>query len=464
MRSPSRIHLPRPRMPRTEDLTHAFRALRNRNYRLFWVGQLVSQAGTWMQDIALSWLVVILTESPEALGLTMTIRFLPALLFSLHGGVLADRLPKRRTLVVTQTTHLFVALALAVLTSTDVITVALIYVLAGVRGLVDAIEGPARQAFVPEMVGREDLQNAVALNSTLFNAARIAGPAVGAVVISALGGGADAIAACFYINVVTYIAVVAALLAMRVGELHIFPRAPHGDSLRQLREGLRYARSVPEIMVIFIVMGTIGAFGLNLQTMLPLITKWILNAGASTLSLLTTSMGVGSVVAGLFLAYRGKPSLRLILGAAASFVVLLALMGMTGSTALMVVLLFVAGVVAILFMTSANTRLQTLAPDHLRGRVMGIYIVLFIGTTPIGSYLIGALAEYLPMRADWRVRATILIMAGLSAAGVIAGVFYALRARRGSAAQPEPDPTLAEEPSGWDLEQAGGLEDGSNAS
>jgi len=447
-------------MPRRQDLTHAFRALHSRNYRLFWGGQLISQAGTWMQDVALSWLVVILTESPEALGLTMTIRFLPALLFSLHGGVLADRLPKRRTLIVTQSTHLFVALALAVLTSTDAITVVLIYTLAGVRGLVDAIEGPARQAFVPEMVGREDLQNAVALNSTLFNAARIAGPAVGAVVISALGGGADAIAACFYINVVTYIAVVAALFAMRASELHVFPRAPHGDSFRQLREGFRYARSVPEIMAIFIVMGTIGAFGLNLQTMLPLITKWVLNAGASTLSLLTTSMGVGSVVAGLFLAYRGKPSLRLIFGGAAAFVVLLALMGLTGSKALMAVLLFAAGVMAVLFMTTANTRLQTLAPDHLRGRVMGIYILLFIGTTPIGSYLIGALAEYLPMRADWRVRTTILIMAGLSAAGVIAGVTYALRARKGSGAQPEPDPALIEGPSGWDLKQGGAVKHG----
>jgi len=449
--------MPRVRLPHTGDLTQAFSALRNRNYRLFWGGQLVSQAGTWMQDVALSWLVVLLTDSPIALGLTMTFRFLPALLFSLHGGVLADRLPKRRTLIIAQTTHLLVALAVAVLTSADAITVTLIYSLAAVRGLVDSIEGPARQAFVPEMVGRKDLPNAVALNSTLFNAARVAGPAIGAVVISALGGGKDAIAACFYINVVTYLAVIAALFAMRPSELHLIPLAPRGKTMRQLREGFRYVRPTPEVMVIFIVMSCIGAFGYNFQTMLPLVTKWLLNAGASTLSLLTTAMGIGSVVAGLFIAYRGKGGLRLLLGSAGFFVILLVLLALSTSTAATTAVLFVAGIVGILFMTTANTRLQTLAPDHLRGRVMGIYILLFIGTVPIGSYVIGAMAEYVG------VRITILTMAGICAAGVAAGSFYALRSRKALGAEVEPDPALAVETPEWDLTETAGLEKGAGA-
>ena len=206
------MKLPRPRLA---GLTHAFRSLKNRNYRLFWFGQLISLAGTWMQDVALGWLVLDITDSAVALGLTMTIRFLPALLFSLHGGVLADRLPKRQTLIIAQATQLVVALVLAVLTSTELVTVAIIYVLAGLRGMVDAIEGPTRQAFVPEMVGMADLPNAVGLNSTLFNGARIVGPAIGAAVIGTLG-----MAACFYLNAATFLAVIVALAMMRPSELH----------------------------------------------------------------------------------------------------------------------------------------------------------------------------------------------------------------------------------------------------
>jgi MFS family permease len=403
-------------------LTQAFRSLRNRNYRLFWFGQLVSLTGTWMQDVALGWLVLSLTDSAVALGLTMTIRFLPALLFSLHGGVLADRLPKRRTLIITQMTQLVVALALGVLTSTGLVTVAIIYVLAGVRGFVDAIEGPTRQAFVPEMVGTADLSNAVALNSTLFNGARITGPAIAAGVISALN-----IAACFYLNAVSFVAFIGGLAAMRLSELHAVPRPSREKVWQQLREGLRYARSTPEVMVIIIVMAAIGAFGYNFQTTLPLITKYVLAAGASTLALLFSAMGAGSVLAGLLAAYRGKPSQRLLLAAAGSFVILLALVGLSPWRAATATLLFVVGFTGVLCMTAANTRLQLQVPGHLRGRVMGIYVLLFVGTTPIGSYLCGQLAEHVGGGGATGVRATILITAGLCAVGVAAGLIYARR-------------------------------------
>jgi len=401
---------------RPEALDHAFRSLRNKNYRLFWLGQLVSVAGTWMQDVALSWLVLSLTDSPGALGLTMTIRFVPALLFSAYGGILADRLPKRETILVAQAIQMLVALALAVLTSTGAVTVAIIYVLAGLRGIIDAIEGPIRQAFVPEMVGTADLANAVALNSTLFNAARIAGPALGAAIISAAG-----IAACFYFNAASFVAVIAGLAAMRPDQLYPVVRAPRDKTWNQLREGFRYARSTPEVMVIFIVLGTIGAFGYNFQTLLPLVTKYLLEAGASTLALLTTAMGAGSVVAGLVAAYRSRPSQKLLLAAAACFVALLVLMGLSEWRWVTTVLLFVMGFTGVLFMTAANTQLQLQVPGHLRGRVMGIYTLLFIGTTPIGSFLIGQLAEVAG------VRTTVLIMAGLCATGVGAGWSYARR-------------------------------------
>jgi MFS family permease len=414
---------------------HAFRSLRSRNYRLFWFGQLISLTGTWMQDVALGWLVLSLTDSALSLGLTMTIRFLPALLFSLHGGVLADRLPKRRTLITTQSTQFVIALALGVLTSTGMITVVIIYVLAGMRGIVDAIEGPTRQAFVPEMVGTTDLSNAVALNSTLFNGARITGPAIAAGIISALG-----IAACFYLNAASFVAVIAGLAAMRPADLHLQPRLSRDTVLTQLREGLRYAVSTPGVMVIFLVMAAIGAFGYNFQTTLPLVAKYVLSAGASTLALLFSSMGAGSVVAGLVAAYRGKPSQRLLLGAAGLFVVLLALVGFSRWRAVTVVLLFATGFAGVLCMTAANTRLQLEVPWNLRGRVMGIYVLLFVGTTPIGSYLCGHLAEHVHGGGAAGVRATIVITAGLCALGVVVGLVYARRTAARTMATGRSDP------------------------
>jgi MFS family permease len=429
-----------------KSFTTAFRSLRTRNYRLFWFGQMVSLAGTWMQDIALSWLVLDLSKSPEALGLTMTIRFLPALLFSLYGGVLADRLRKRRTIMWCEGTQAVVALALAVLTNTGALTVAIIYILAGIRGFIDALEGPTRQAFVPEMVSTEDVPNAVALNSTLFNGARVVGPAIGAGVISAFG-----FAVCFYLNTASFIAVLVALWAMHPRELHITPRLPREGSMRQMWEGLRFIRSSPELVVIFIVMAALGAFGLNFQTLLPLVTKYVLTAGASTLALLTTTMGIGSVVTGLFVAARGRPSQKLFLASSGAFTVFLLGAGLSPWTPLTAVLLFCTGVSATLTMTSANTRLQLGTPGDLRGRVMGMYIVVFIGTTPIGSYLIGFLAERVDMLA------TVLTIAGLCAVGVVVGAVTAVRHRKAAALPPDVGGGPGGGP-GWGADARGSLE------
>jgi MFS family permease len=405
----------------------AFRSLKSRNYRLFWFGQLVSLTGTWMQDAALGWLVLSLTEpatAPIALGTTMTIRFLPILLFSLHGGVLADRMRKRRVLIATQSTQMVVALALGLLTSTGSITLSIIYLLAALRGCLDAVDGPTRQSFAQEMVGTKDLANAVALNAILFNGCRVVGPAVAAVVIKLAG-----IAPCFYINAVSFVAVVAGLAAMRRSELHLLPRARTEKVWDQLREGLRYAWHTPQVMVIFIVMTSLGTFGYNFQTTIPLIAKYPMAGTATTLALLYTFSGVGSVLAGLVAAYRSKPSQRVLLAAATFFTVLLGLVGISPWPWLTMSLLVLVGFTGVLCMTSANTLLQLGVPGNLRGRVMGIYVLVFVGTTPIGSYVCGQLAARLGGGGALGTQEMIVVTAGLTGVGVLAALLYARRSR-----------------------------------
>ena len=404
---------------------HGFRALRNRNYRLFWFGQMVSVAGTWMQDTALALLVLNLTHSPFALGLTMTIRYLPALFFSLFGGVIADRLPKRTTLIVTQTLQLVIALALAILTSTDAITVGIIYVMAALRGLVDAVDMPTRQAFTVEMAGAEDLPNAVALNSAQFNTARIVGPSLAALVITTAGT-----AVCFYVNAASFLAVIGAYLLMRETELFPAPRAARQGALRQVGQGLRYAVRTPDILVILVVMAAMGTFGYNFQTIFPLVNEYVLHGGAPGLSLLLALSAVGSVIAGLFAAYAGRPSQRRLLVSAGVFTILLFLLGLSHWRPVTWTLAFLIGVASIIFMTSANTRLQLVVSGEMRGRVMGMYALLFVGTTPIGSLLVGTLAE------KNGVPLMVLEMAAVCAVGVLAAVWFALRRRAAPLADP----------------------------
>ncbi len=416
------MKLPVPRVP-----GQAFRSLKGRNYRLFWFGQLISLTGTWMQDTALSWLILSLVESSEApvvFGTAMAMRFLPILLFSLPSGVLADRLRKRRVLMATQSTQMVVALALGLLTSTGSITVAIIYALAALRGILDAIDGPVRQSFVHEMVGAENLPNAVALNATLFNSCRMIGPVVAALVIKFAG-----MAACFYVNTVSFVAVVIGLAFMRPSELHLLPRAPREKIWTQLREGLRYARRTPEVMIIFMVMTALGTFGYNFQTTVPLIAKIQFQGTATTLGMLLAFSGAGSVLAGLVAAYRSKPNQNLLLASAVCFTVLLGGVGVSPWPWLTMTLLLLAGFAGVLCMTSANTLLQLGVPGDLRGRVMGIYVLLFVGTTPIGSYLCGQLAARLGGGGATGVREMILVTAGLTGAGILLALIYTGRSR-----------------------------------
>jgi MFS family permease len=386
------------------------------NYRLFWLGQLISLSGTWMQTTAQAWLVLKLTNSPTALGTVTMLQFLPVMLLTLFGGVLADRLPKRTVLVCTQAAGALQAFALAALVLSNRVELWQIYVLAFILGLINAFDTPTRQAFVVELVGPEYLQNAVALNSSLFNGARVIGPAIGGVLISTVGIGQT-----FLWNGISFLPVIAGLLLMRSGEFYASSRAQPGNVFRQLAEGIRYALGTREVLLILLLIGTLGTFGYNFTTILPLIARYVLQAGAIGLGLLTSAVGLGSLVAALSVAGARRTSMAVLLAAATLFSILLILIGLSSWLPLTLGLLFVLGVASIVFTASANTRLQLTTPGELRGRVMALYFLLFAGTTPIGSLTIGFLA------AAIGVQPAVVLMGAICLAGVSGTALFARR-------------------------------------
>jgi MFS family permease len=405
-------------------LAGTFRSLRNYNYRLFFFGQMISLTGTWMQTIGQAWLVLDLTHSPLALGTVTMLQFLPVSLLVLFGGVIADKVPKRRLLVLTQTAAMTQALVLAFLTWSGLIALWQIYVLAAMLGLTNALDNPTRQAFVAEMVGRDDIMNAVALNSSLFNSARLIGPALGGVIIAVVG-----VATAFFINGVSFIAVIIGLLMMKPGLLYPAPRSGNGRLLKQLAEGLRYSLRTPSILLILILMAAIGTFGYNFTVVLPLLARNVLHVGSIGFGAMTSAMGVGSLVAALALATLRKTSRRTLFIGATAFAILLAAVAASRSYALTLVLLVALGVASISFTATANSSLQISAPDHLRGRVMSLYMLLFAGTTPIGGQLTGIMAEHIG------VRPTVAIEAAICAVGIAAALAYLAAQRRATKAE-----------------------------
>jgi MFS family permease len=393
-------------------LARTFSSLQVRNYRLFWTGQLVSLGGTWMQEVAQAWLVLQLSDSPVALGLTLTLRFLPSLVLTLLVGPLADRLPKRNILLATQTVLLLQALALAVLTSLGIVRLGHIYLISLIRGVADAVDLPTRQAFVADMVGPQDLGNAVALNSTQFNVARVAGPALGGLIIAAFG-----VAVCFWLNAASFLAVLGALLLMRPQELRGVSRERRGRVLSEIRAGMAYAARTPDMVLVLMLVAVLATFGYNFQVLLPLLARYVLDSGPTGLGVLSAALGGGSALAGIIVAARGRPTRRNLLLGAAGFSSLLFLLGFVPSQSIAVVVLLGIGMCGVIFMTTANTRLQLLSPDHLRGRVMSIYIFLFVGSTPLGSFSVGWLAEHTGVRASV-VQVGTLCLLGVLVAGI----------------------------------------------
>jgi MFS family permease len=399
-------------------LAVTFRSLRNYNYRLFYFGQMLSLSGTWMQTIGQAWLVLDLTQSPLALGTVTMLQFLPVSLLVLFGGVLADKAPKRRLLIFTQTAAMVQAFVLAYLTWSGLVELWHIFLLAAMLGLTNALDNPTRQAFVVDMVGRDDVTNAVALNSSLFNSARLVGPALGGIIIAVVG-----VAAAFFINGVSFIAVIIGLLLMKPHLLHPAPPSERGRVLGQLSEGLRYSLRTPAILFIVILMAFVGTFGYNFTVVLPLLARNVLHVGSVGFGTMTSAMGVGSLVAALALATLRKASRRTLLIGAAAFTTLLAAVAASQWFALTLVLLVVLGAASITFTATANSSLQIIAPDRLRGRVMSLYTLLFVGSTPIGGQLTGFMAEHIG------VRLTVGVEAAVCAVGIAVALAYLLGQR-----------------------------------
>lgn len=410
----------RPGVPRT------FRALRGYNYRLYYSGLLISLIGTWMQTTAQAWLVLDLTDSPLALGSVIALQFLPYLLFSLPAGVIVDRFPKPRLILVTQSLAMVQALMLAALVFTGAVEIWHVYVLAGLLGLNNSIDNPARQSFLSELVRREDLPNAVALNSTLFNSARIVGPSVGGLLIAVAGVGA-----CFLVNGLSYLAVLAGLLLMRRDLLKpaLTKRAPF---LRQIGEGLGYVRRTPDLLLPLLLMTVIGMFGYNFTVVLPLLARYALDANPVEFGALTSAMGAGSLIGALVVATLQRTSWRVILWGAAGFSLLEAAVALSRWYVPTLVLLAVLGLCGIAFTTGINTTLQLSSTPEFRGRVMSLYVMVFGGSTPIGGLITGGLAD----RAG--IQATLLLEAAICAAAVAAVAWW--RHRHAGQPQPARDP------------------------
>jgi MFS family permease len=392
--------------------SETFRAFQHRNYRLFYWGQAISLSGSWMQTVAQSWLVLEITDSKAALGLVTMLQFLPITLFVLIAGVIADRVPKRDLILATRVLAMGQSVLLALLVATGEVELWHVYVLAVVLGFSTAFEQPARQAFAVEMVGKDDLLNAVALNTGLFNGARVIGPSIAGVIIAVVG-----LEAAFFVNAVSFLPAIWALLAMDMSELHTGEarRAAPGNPFRELREGISYALRTPATFLIIIVAFFIGMFGFNFLVVLPLVARYTLEGGSVLLGFLWAALGIGAVVSALVLAGGRTFRLRTIFVGGAAFSLLLTGIALSDAIPITVVLLLALGVALTAFAATANTALQMSTPDHLRGRVMGLWMLLFAGSTPFGGYLTGFLAEEIGVREAIGLNAAICAI-GLSLA------------------------------------------------
>ena len=367
-----------------------FRSLRkHRNYRLFFAGQLVSVVGTWMQNIALAWFVVELTRSPLAVGALAFCRFVPFTVLGLFAGVVADRLDVRRLVIGTQLASMLVSIALATLAFSGAAEVWHAYVLAALGGTALVFDAPGRHALTFQMVGREELPNAVALNATLFNTSRVVGPAVAGVIIAGVG-----VAACFAINAVSFLAVLTSLLRMREGELFPLDRPEEKPKVvAGIREGLAYARRSPAVRLVLAMALVVSTLGFNFHVMVPVLASDTLHAGPKAFGVLSASFGGGALVGALLSASLGRASWKALLAGTGGFSVALLALAPQGTVVAAAALLFVTGVSFTLWTSNSQSILQLTAPDRLRGRVVSIYLFVFAGFAPLGGLLAGWLAH-----------------------------------------------------------------------
>jgi MFS family permease len=389
-----------------------FSALSVPNFRRYYTGQAISLIGTWMQSVAQSWLVYVLTHSATDLGLAVALQTLPVLLLGPYGGVIADRVDKRRLMVVLQAAMGVQALVLGILTVTHVVRIWQIFVLAVVLGLNNTFENPARQAFVLEMVGADEVRNAVSLNSTLFNAARAVGPAVAGLLIATVGAGI-----CFLLNAVSFIAVVYSLMTM--DKALLTPSPPAGRAKGQVREGFRYVAHTPRLLVPLVMMGLVGMLAYEFQVVLPVVAKGVFHGGPATYGFLTAAMGFGAVIGGLVTAARGRTGLRPFTIAAAALGLAMGLAAFSPVLSLELVALGIVGYASVSFLATGNTTLQLESDPSMRGRVMSLWAIAFLGTTPIGGPLLGWIVATSSGRVGLGVgAASCLVAAGIGGAAV----------------------------------------------
>ena len=368
------------------------RAFRHRNYRLFFGGQGISLVGTWMQSVAQAWLVLQLSNDPFLLGVVAAVQFLPVLILGLFGGLIADALPKRRTLIATQVIQMLLAFMLFGLAASGLVEIWHIIVLAALLGITNAVDMPTRQAFAVEMVGREDIANAIAMNSATFNLARIVGPAIAGVTIGIFG-----ISLAFLINGLSFLAVIVAYAVMREEDLHSPPRMMRPHSVAEVRttlaEGLRYVRGTEVVLLATIVVGVASTFAMNFNVIIPALAQDVLHTDATGFGFLMAASGLGSLVAALGIAFSSRSRTGIIAGGAVVMgVAEVAAAAVHVFPLAMIAMLFV-GFGAISMAATANTAIQLAVPDGLRGRVLSVYTTVFVGSTPFGGLMIGWVAS-----------------------------------------------------------------------
>ncbi len=363
--------------------SRTFAALRVRNFRLYFIGQLISTSGTWMQSVAQGWLLLQITGSSVDLGIAVALQYVPMLLLGSYGGLVADRHEKRRILYATQSGAGLLALVLGVLVTTHHVNVGSIYVIAALLGVVNLFDLPARQSFVQEMVGRDLIANAVSLNSVLMNSGRLIGPSIAATLIALVGT-----AACFYANAASFIAVIVALALMKSADFMTMKTVEREKG--QLRLGLRYVMETPQLRNVILAVAVVGTFAFNFTVTLPVFAHVTFHQeNAANYGLLLGAMGLGAVVGGLVIAHRSNPTPQLLAGLALGFGVFMTLTAFAPSMRLAALALVPTGAFSIAFMSTANSTLQLNSSQSMRGRVMSLYGVAFMGVTPIGAPLIG---------------------------------------------------------------------------
>jgi len=384
-----------------------FAALSVRNFRLYFIGQLISVSGTWMQSVAQGWLVLQLTGSSVDLGIAVALQYLPMLLLGSYGGLIADRHEKRRILYCTQVSAGLLALVLGLLVTSHHVTVDTVYVLAALLGVVNLFDNPARQAFVQEMVGRDLIANAVSLNSVLMNAGRLIGPGIAAGFIAVVGT-----AVCFYANSVSYLAVLLALVLMRRSEF--LPMKIVERQKGQLRLGVKYVAQNPLLRNVILSVAVVGTFAYNFTVTLPLLTRHTFHqTSAADYGLLMASMGLGAIFGGLFIAHRSRPTPQLLATLTLCFGFFMTLTSFAPSITWAEIALVPTGAFSIAFISTANATVQLNSSQQMRGRVMSLYAIAFLGTTPIGAPLIGAIVALSNPRVGIQVGSGVALVTGI---------------------------------------------------